>query len=174
VLLLKLFILLILFMLVYQDFNYRMVYAFLFPLLAALFVLLRWMGQESLTAIFRESALTLLFLGAQLLLLTIYFSLRFKRWVLISQQLLAWGDILLLAVIGCYFSFLNYIFFYLLSAAATLLCWTIWQAGRQKTARSIPLAGFQALFFAMLFVYSWLFPSFSLQDDRWLLQLTGW
>lgn len=165
---------LILFMLVYQDFKYRMVYAFLFPLLAALFVLLRWMGQESLTAIFRESARALFFLGSQLLLLTLYFSLRSKRWVLISDQLLAWGDILLLAVIGCYLSFLNYIFFYLLSAMATLLCWTVWQAGRKKPAAGIPLAGFQALFFAAAFIYSCIFPSFRLQDDYWILQLTGW
>jgi hypothetical protein len=170
---LKLLILLILLMLVYQDFKYRMVYAVLFPVLCILFVWHRWLDQESFSVIFSQCAAALLFLGAQLALLTLYFSFRFRRWTPVSGKLLAWGDILLLAAIGCYLSFLNYVLFYLLSAVATLLCWMIAQAWRKKPAAGVPLAGFQALFFAMAFIYSWVHPSFSLQDERWMYQLTG-
>ena len=108
----------------------------------------------------------------QLLLLTIYFSMKNKKWVNITKDYLGWGDILFLLTVAFFLSPMNYLFFYVGSLLVVLL-FTMLALVRNGTRYKIPLAGLQALLFAGLPLIDWNLSTFSLQSDEWLLKQFG-
>ncbi|BAU54921.1 hypothetical protein MgSA37_03100 [Mucilaginibacter gotjawali] len=111
------------------------------------------------------------FLALQLLLVSAYFSLKSRRWVNITTELLGWGDILLLLSIAFYLSVLNFLFYYLVSLAISLIVWLIWQVFSGKENRHIPLAGLQAMCLLVFLMSDWYWLHFNVADDTWLLNL---
>lgn len=108
----------------------------------------------------------MLFLLPQFLLLTFYFCLKQRRWVNITDGLLGWGDVLLLASIGFYLSLPVFVLFYLSSLVLVVLAWFIWQSLVKNKDRHIPLAGMQALLLAILLVANWAIFHFDLNSDN--------
>lgn len=108
----------------------------------------------------------MLFLLPQFLLLTFYFCLKQGRWVNITDGLLGWGDVLLLAGIGFYLSLPVFVLFYLSSLVLVVLAWFIWQSLVKNKDRHIPLAGMQALLLAILLVANWAIFHLDLNSDN--------
>lgn len=148
----------------YQDLRYRAIYWITFPVLWMLLFLDNMDGD-----VLNNSLYNLSFLLLQLFLLSLYFSLRNKKWVNITNGYLGWGDIVFLIVIAFFMAPLNFFMFYLLSLMLIVLVMIILNFGHIEKQYKIPLAGVQALFCAILFGISWRTGKINLQDDEWLL-----
>ncbi len=153
-----------------EDIRSRSVHWFLFPTLALLLTIVRIQHQGA-NVIIQTSLINIGFVVVQLVLLSIYFAIKTRRWVNITAQLLGVGDILFLFTILLYLSVLNFIFFYILSLLLTLLIWLLWTFISPGKNNFIPLAGFQALIFILFLAGDWWCKYFDLTSDAWLLNL---
>jgi hypothetical protein len=167
VLLLQIAIIVILLLIFIQDLIGRAVYWFLFPLLAILLIVIRLKcGIPQTNEVVMSITVNIGFLLLQLLLVSVYFSLKNRRWTNITSSLLGWGDVLFLVSIAFYLSALHFFCFYTFSLLAVLLVWLIWQSLAIKKNKKIPLAGLQALFFSLLLATDWwLYPLHLTMDD---------
>lgn len=169
-LLIKIAVLLTLLLIFVQDILSRSVYWFLFPLLAITLLVTR-LQVQSISVIAPLIGINLGFLTLQFFLLTVYFSLKSRKWVNITERLLGQGDLLFLGAIAFYLSVLNYLFFYIASLLLVLSFWLIWQQLSRKKDSHIPLAGLQSLLFALLIGTDWWFWPVRMVDDTWVLNL---
>jgi hypothetical protein len=171
VLFLKVFILITLLLIFIQDWKNRAVYWFFFPLLAASLLFLNYLTHTGAEGIWQPTVINIGFLVLQLLPVTVYFSIKEKRPVNITRNLLGLGDILFLWSIAFYLSVLNFLFFYIASLVCVLLFWMLHQLAVSKKDKQIPLAGIQALLFTVLLAIDWCYLHVHLNDDTWLLKL---
>ncbi len=153
-----------------EDILSRSVHWYLFPLLTAGLFILK-LQHQTMSDAWVPSAINIVFLALQLFILAIYFSVKSKKWINVTQTLLGWGDILFLLSIAFYLSVLNYLFFYVASLLMILLFWLIRNLVTKNKFNHIPLAGLQALIFALLLAGHWWYRLFDLTDDAWLLRL---
>lgn len=170
-LLLKVSILVVLACLFFQDIRSRMVYVFWFPVLAVLFIGLNWERFGSVAAIWPAILFNLGFLALQLLLLTVYFSLKKKSAVNITTTLIGWGDIMLLISCAFYFSAIGYCIFYLVAILLSLVIWVLFKLASGSREERIPLAGLQSMILVFLLTGQWFFRFFDLTNDDSLLHL---
>jgi hypothetical protein len=171
VLLTEILILVVLTLIFLQDLKSRAVYWFLFPILSILLIALRFQHTFSWSDWRKSVLINVGFITVQLIFLTLYFSLKNKKWVNITARLLGLGDILFLSSIAFYLSVLNFLFFYITSLIGVLILWLIWQGVSFKKNKHIPLAGFQSLIFMLFLACDWWLRSFDLTSDTWLLNL---
>jgi hypothetical protein len=171
VLLLKILTIAILLSIFLQDLRDRSVHWFLFPLLVVTITCIRLLNHFVLSEFEQSVIINIGFVVLQLLILTIYFSIKNKKWINITGQLLGLGDILFLLSISFYLSVLNFLFFYIVSLVGVLLLWVGWQAVSAKKNKFIPLAGFQSLILILLLASDWWYRSLDLTNDNWLLHL---
>lgn len=152
----------------YQDLLYRAVYWFCFPVLAAVMFMLKY-NLSGLEEALAQAGYGLAFLIVQLAILWIYFSIKKKTFINLTNDYLGWGDVLFLAAIACYLSPANYVIFYVISLIAVLL-YTLTAALLSDKARNphIPLAGLQAALLVLMMLIDYVSPKFMLYDDSWL------
>jgi len=167
-LVLKLMILTVLGALAIQDFKSQSVYWFWFPFLAVAFAGMHWVRFHQLADYWQPVTFNLLFVSLQLVVLTIYFSLKNGRVVNITHQLLGWGDILFFLAVAFYLSVLNFVFFYVASLIVVLFCWLLWRLISVKEGHNIPLAGFQSILLIMFLIADWCCFHLDVTDDNWL------
>jgi len=138
----------------YQDFTSRAVYWTIFPLLTGALAGYEFLClKANISAFLANITQCAAFLGVQLFVLTLFFSLRYRSLNAISS-LLGAGDVLFLLALCFAFSPLNYAAFYLASLASSLAI----AAGRHLLYKSrtpqvswrVPLAGIQAALLAGL------------------------
>lgn len=168
-LLTRILILLVLLVIFVQDIKSRSVYWILFPLLIVLFIVSDIIKQKPTGDLWLPALLNLGFLVLQLLIITCWFSLKEKRWLNISSNLLGWGDILFLVSVSFYLSFVNFLFFHIVSLIAALTGWLIWQLFANKKSKHVPLAGMQALAFAVFLGGDWWLLHVDATKDTWLI-----
>ncbi|MFC1223748.1 hypothetical protein ACFE6N_08060 [Pedobacter sp. BG31] len=158
---------------VYQDFKYRGIYWWMFPILFLLMTTatVQVLGFSGTVA---QAGKSILFLALQFAVLTGYISIKQKKLTNIFDGFFGLGDLLFLVVLCVGFSFLNYVLFYLLSLMFIILFTAIF--GYQSTAhgKKIPLAGYQALLFMILMAISWFTPAINLLSDDHLINLLGY
>jgi len=171
VLLLKVFVLVVLLLIFVQDIRSRSVYWFLFPLLAGLFVTTGIFQHGSFFNIGETASISCCFLVTQYLLVSLYFSVKNRKWINITTELLGWGDILLLLSVTLYLSVLNLVFFYMASLIGSMMTWLIWQSLVKGKNKHIPLAGLQAIFLSIFLIIDWYWLRLNLTDDAWILNL---
>jgi hypothetical protein len=159
-------------MIFWEDMRSRMVHWFWFPLLAAGLVALRYRLGEGLPAIALSSAVSFAFIVVQLLLVSLYFSLKAKRWVNITENLLGWGDVLLLVSLAFYFTLPVLTMFYISSLIIILIGWIIYQRVLPQPSKFIPLAGLQAAMLLLTVLVQWIRPDWLFFDVEALIG--GW
>lgn len=152
----------------YQDIRYRAVYWIAFPFLLSVLLILS-VEQNTYSDLLFHSGLNVAFLLVQFLFLTAYFSLKKRCWVNITSGYLGWGDILFLISVAFYLSPGNYLVFYISSLTIVLLVSLLKMAISKKENNKIPLAGLQALLFAMIVIADWMLESFAITNDAWIL-----
>lgn len=165
----EILILLVLLAIFLEDIWSREVHLVLFPLLAVGLLIAGLKHEGGLLELWQSARVNLLFLVLVLLLLTGWFSLKEKRLVNVTAQLLGWGDIWFLACTALYFSILNYLFFYIASLLAIMIFWSAWRLLSKKDNGQIPLAGLQALLLAAYLCCDWWLLHFNAVSDNWLL-----
>jgi hypothetical protein len=169
VLLLKILVLVGLLVIFIQDIKSRAVYWVVFPILAISLIVLQYKTSNGLNEIWQPAIINVGFLLLQLLLLSVYFSVKNKRFINIADGLLGLGDILFLLSITVYLSVLNFLFFYLVSLVLVLLAWIMGQSIFGKKNKHIPLAGMQSMVFIVFLSCDWLLKIVDLTDDTWLI-----
>jgi len=142
-------VLFLLAVLIFQDFKSRSVYWYIFPMIFIAGLVLNYIEYRSF--FFRQLILSQLFLVIQLILVTIYFSVKNKKLVNITDSQIGLGDILFLLSITPMLTTLNYIFYYISSLFFALLFYGIY-ALLIRTEKTIPLAGIQAIFLSGLLI----------------------
>ncbi|MBS7565382.1 hypothetical protein KHS38_13300 [Mucilaginibacter sp. Bleaf8] len=158
-------------MITIEDMRSRSVHWFWFPALAIGLAALRGQQGQSIKEIGSSLAITFSFLAVQLLLVTAYFSVKHRQLVNIANGMLGWGDILFLLSVAFYMPILHYMAFYIISLIIVLLASFIYMQISGKKQLAIPLAGGQAILFALLLICSWLLPACDLTNDEALIHL---
>lgn len=164
---------LVLSMIAYQDFRLRAVSWPLFPFLAVLLILCTYLQYPALipATYLLQTAFKAGFVSLQLLLLRVYYILRFPPGQRKLSTRLGLGDILFLYAILFYFSPLNFFLFYIGSLALAIPAGLMIQkTGRREKTKTVPLAGLQSFFF-LIFIIANMFMALNPFDDTWLLNL---
>lgn len=122
----------------YQDVRFRGIHWVLFPLILAGAMALNWENLNWTTIAYNAGFLMVLLLG-----LTLYLSLKFEKWINITDGFFSIGDILFLVAIIPLFTFQWYIVFFTFGTMLTLVFHVV--ATVFKPQDSIPYAGYMAL-----------------------------
>jgi hypothetical protein len=171
VLILKVIALLILMIIFAQDVKSKSVYWILFPALSATFIGMHTLQNGWGTDWIKPALINIAFIALQLLVISIYFSVKSRNWVFITSGMIGWGDILFLLSIAFYLSTLSFLFFYITSLLAILIIYLAWTLFSKQTGKQIPLAGLQALLFAVFLSADWWLLQLNLSSDDWALNI---
>ncbi len=156
--------LILLLVVVVQDMFYRAISWFLIPLL---FLTFAFKGllliQPSQLVI--NSLINFGFILFQLLILSLYMSIKNKKVIFIVNSYLGLGDILFFVVICLAFSPANFIVFYLSSLIFTLIAFIAYTLIVKNANKHIPLAGIMAALMTILILLNWMFPEINLYKD---------
>lgn len=153
---------------VVQDFKHRQISWFLIPLALTGFVYKAFLSGDFA---WKDFLLNVGFVLIQLLLLSLYFSLKNKRLINIVDRYLGLGDILFFIVLCAVFSPVNFILFYLFSLTITLMSIVIYTVISRHQTPAIPLAGAMAALLILLLLTNLVFPQFNLYNDHSLLTI---
>ncbi len=130
------FIIVLLFIIAYQDIRYRRVYLWAF-LGLIFFALLNHILSSNIHAVFYDAALNLTFIGIQALLVWGWFQFRKKP----LKEAIGSGDLLLILAMAIGFKFEVFIYLYLISLMVSVVLHLLFI---NKNA-TIPLAGFMSI-----------------------------
>jgi len=157
-------LILLLAVVVAQDFKDRAISWFLIPLLFIGFIangLLQIHPLELLTYF----GINFMLVAVNLLCVTLFISMKEKRITNILKNYLGLGDVLFFLVLTVVFSPFNFIFFYLGSIFLTTLVYGVLQLISKEKQRLIPLAGVMSLLLLVTIVAEQLIPSFQFYQD---------
>lgn len=135
----------------YQDSKYKAVTWILFPIIALVFLVFN-LYSNPFEVVLLNSVINLGFVAIQLILLTLYFSIKARKMVNIAQQSLGWGDILFLVAVCLLLPPNTFFLFYIVSLILVVLKEIIARLLFAIHSDKIPLAGLQALLLACLII----------------------
>jgi len=162
---------LLLFIIVYQDFKFRAISWFIFPLL---FVLLFSKAgyQINFSSAFIITGINFLVVLLIYCCLVIYTSIKKRKLNLQLNGFLGLGDVLFLLAVAPVFSSLNYIFYLLIGLMAALIYAPVHiLLFKEKT---IPLAGILAVFYSIIFGIDYQFVALNFLIDTNVISLLPW
>lgn len=155
----------------FQDFKQREISWILIPL-AFLALLFNASTVVSMENLIKNTLFNLAFVTLQLVLLTIYMSIKNKKAVNILREHLGLGDVLFFVVLCIAFSPVNFIVFYILSLIATLAgCIVYVSVFSKKAMDEIPLAGGMATVLVVVLLINKVVTHLNFYDDRNLLNI---
>lgn len=155
---------------VVQDLKQREISWLLIPFLLGVF-LAKGFLLISFGELIRNSLLNVCFIVLQLLVLTVYISLKNKKIINVINSYLGLGDVLFFVVICVAFSSVNFILFYVMSLLFTLGGFIIYNLLATKTTKEIPLAGAMAMVMITLILLNQFMPQFDFYNDNYLTGL---
>jgi len=132
----------------WQDFKYRAVDTWMFPLAVALVILQSVMLH---TFSWTSVGINLLIIALQLTLLNLLMYWQRKEWLMAGERWMGWGDVAFFGVLACCFSPVNFVVFYVFSLLFILIASLAVAIAGYKVGR-IPLAGGQAALLAAIWL----------------------
>ncbi|MCB0375098.1 MAG: hypothetical protein KDD04_04185, partial [Sinomicrobium sp.] len=141
----------------YQDVRARMVHGFLFPLTALFLGILHYFNVEK-TGFYIGVAGNMIFISVLILFLFLYSKIKLKRSFL--HESFGLGDMLFFYAV-C-FAFPNYTFAVLFVFSVLFSLFAHLALKKKMKDKTVPLAGYMSLFFAITFGISMLYKPFSL------------
>jgi len=154
----------------YQDFRERAIYAFL-PVLLLFFAPAKQFYQLGYIQ-YGFIGFNLLLLSLQLVALQLYFLLKNARLYSIVNHEIGLGDLLFFLPLCCLFSPLQFIFFFIISLAGSLIAYLLFSSLLGWSKECIPLAGSMSAFLIFyLLLEQW--TSFSMYNDSFFYQWIG-
>jgi len=151
-----------------QDFKFRAVYWWLFPLLFLSLCLLTY-SRNGASQTNANLLANIGFVLIQLLFLSIYFSVEQRKLVNIFAHHFGIGDLLFLLSVTVYFSLFNYILFYVTSLMMVIVFTLVLNHLAKKTDPKIPLAGEQALLLILFMAIDWFSWTIDFSTDLWVI-----
>jgi hypothetical protein len=149
----------------YQDFKQRAISWWLIPLLGILFVV-NGLLYVSINKLFIYFLLNTSFLLFQIIILSVYFSVKNKKLVNIINTYIGVGDILFLFVLCAFFAPYYFILFHVLGLFLVLLVYITLILFKKDTSKLIPLAGSLALVLVLLIIADLLIPGFNFYNQQ--------
>lgn len=147
----KIILILVLFLILVQDYKDRKVYWFLYPIVGLLVFLLQC-NQNEFEVTFINSAINLAFVSLLLLIAYCYNLIKLKLNFL--EEVFGLGDILFFIFISFSFSTVSFITLFVFSLIFSLLLHQLFKNKNSDT--SIPLAGYMSLFFGTIYLLSFI------------------
>jgi len=148
-----------------QDFKYRAIVWYAFPI-GFIIIASYGLNQSDYGQLYRNILINAGFVTFQLAMVTVYYTLKNKKFTNIFKKHIGIGDLLFLMLITPAFSPGNFIVFIMLSNFITLLSAFIFILFREL--KQIPLAGAMASILFFVLIVS-LFFDFDLYSDQWIL-----
>ncbi len=127
---------------VYQDVKLRLIHILLPVAIFGLGIAINW---DLMRFIHMDWISSLLFLALNLLVVTLYFSIKAKRYVNPFDALIGWGDIWFLIALVPLFHFRGYVQFFVMGMLFSLVLFIVMKSIYPKY-KTIPLAGFLSIF----------------------------
>lgn len=156
---------------VFQDFKYKAVSWIVFPALFLLFVLAA-LEQNSIVYVVEQFLFNIVFVLFQLFMVTVYFSIKSRKIINIEKNYLGSGDILFFIVLAVSFSFLNFVFVYILSLIAVVAAYLFYQLFKKNATEQIPLAGGMAILMILCLGLKYVNGSLNFHDDSYALEFS--
>ncbi|MGL5892182.1 MAG: hypothetical protein ACRC3B_19970 [Bacteroidia bacterium] len=150
-----------------QDVRRRAFVWWLLPLLLAALLVLS-LQQITFQELWPAFLINIGFIGIQLLLLFIWFSLRERKWITLIDTHIGLGDILLLVCLAAAFSPVNFILFVVGGLIFSLILVLIYRAINRNASPLIPLAALLAIPMVICIAAVPLF-NINLHNDSWML-----
>lgn len=166
--LLKLFLIFVLIMIVYQDLRFQAV-SWIFFVIGFALTLIMSIKENYLTDLLVNSTINSLFILFQLSIIYLFTWIKFKKRSNIFKSVFGLGDFLFLIMIIPLFSPLNFVVFFITSAIFTLFVYFILYWIKIYNKQRVPLAGLQSLFLFIVLI-SQIFSKFNLYNDYYILQ----
>lgn len=138
-------------MIAYEDFKYRMVHMLSFGSL--LFFKSTLCYIEPFSFSFFDFSIILLFILVQIIFLTIYFSIKSKRFENIFDKYFGIGDLVFFCITSLFFSIYEYMLFFVFTLLITVLFVLIIRLIKKTKEKNIPLAGAQALMLMIVLMF---------------------
>jgi hypothetical protein len=161
-------LMLVLILITYQDFKFRAVTWFFFPLLAAILIG-ESMYHEIWSITVEYFIINASFMIIQLLTVTLYLSFRHRSFIRIWHQYLGLGDILFLFILCFFFSPINLIIFYLSSLIIAILV-TLVLRRSYSSFSLIPLAGIQSALLTLLIMLNIFINAIDYRTDLMIVE----
>lgn len=150
---------------IFQDFKSRQIYWFWPPLLFAVFFMESYQ-RLSFNELLQNIGINSLFIVVNLLMVSLYFSAKERKWINIFKQHFGWGDFLFLLAITPIFSPLNFVLFFVISLILIGLLHAILITFGQLVITTVPLAGWLSVLLVIaLLLNAFLFNINPLNDD---------
>lgn len=149
---------------IYQDFKARAISWFLIPLLIVV-TLLKTITGNGITETLTYTGINLLIVSINFLCITLFFSIKEKRLVNITDHYLGLGDILFFIVICTLFSPVNFILFFLGSILLTTLIYGSISLFKSSRKILVPLAGAMSIALIIALIAEQLVANFSFYQD---------
>lgn len=159
--LINLSILLILAVMSIQDFKYRAISWYAFPLLAIFLMI----ANPALSL--RESAANVGFIGVNYVLATVLISMKYRRMINLMKEHIGAGDLLMLLCIAVYFPTLIFFLFYLSSLILIAIGAGIYMAWYKPHQYTVPLAGLQSAMLLGLMLTAWI-TGLQINNTSWI------
>ncbi|HEY4784841.1 MAG TPA: hypothetical protein VIH57_02275 [Bacteroidales bacterium] len=140
----------------FQDFRFRAISIWTLPLIVILIVIIN-LQVTTARILFMNALVNILVFAIQLILVTIYFSLKHRKITNIVNRYLGLGDILFICVMGLMFSPLLFMIFLVTGLITVGLGYMLWRLMVTNTSSAIPLAGGLSLMLTLLWAGKILF-----------------
>lgn len=149
---------------IYQDFKSRAISWFLIPLLIIAFVIygLLSLDMKQFATYF---AINLSLLLINLLVVTLFISIKEKKLTNIIDKYLGLGDVLFFLVLATVFSPINFILFFIGSILLTTFVYGVIILVNKQKQMLIPLAGAMSVLLILTIIAQHFIPSFNFYQD---------
>jgi len=164
----------LLLIIIVQDFRHRKISWVLLPLLFLAFA-----SKAVLSQGFTEAGIISLknlgFLGIQFLALFTFYFIKERKSVSLINYKIGLGDVLFFIAICPAMSLLNFLFYYLIGIISTLVGHLVFRFFTKNSSSEVPLAGCLS-FIMMLFIFlQYLNNNFDMYNDEFLIEfLISW
>jgi len=163
----KLVVMICLCVVAFQDFRHRAISWLLIPVLffGFVFIALKTMEWDDY---WRESLFNLCYILLVVVLLTVYLSLKNKKFVNIVNSFLGIADILFFAVLAVAFSPFNFEIFFLSSGILTSVIYGLLIYFKNVNPE-VPLAGTMASMLLVVMILNFCLPNMNLHSDNFII-----
>jgi hypothetical protein len=151
---LKLLLITIFFLILFQDYKDRKVYWFLYPIVGILAFVLQ-MEVVPIYSVLVNAGFNLLFVFVLLFVCYLYATLKLQRPLL--KEVFGLGDVLFFIFIAFSFSIVSFFVLLIFSLLFSLLLHFVLQ--NRQTEKTVPLAGYMSLFFGIVYGISFFWDS---------------
>lgn len=165
-------LLILLALIIYQDFKWRGIHWLILPFLASSFLFFS-LQENSIIEVLNNALINFCFVLLQFLFVSVWFSIKSKKLVNIFRQHIGIGDWLFFVCLCFAFSPFNFILFLISALIISLFIHLVILIFLKNAERTVPLAGLVAIMLMGVLIIESIFYPGKLQNDSYLINLIG-